>query len=388
MDTDASDLAGRVQSLETANRSLADLNAILLRQNESLGDLQRSYEQLFDNAADGLVKTDAAGRILLANHQAQVLCGASLDELRERNVASLLPPVERAAFLRGLLAVATRHEPSFRCETELRPPTGQRVTAEFRVTPLMLGGADPTLEIHIENVTQRRREEDLLRKLEERAIVAGMSRHLSHVLLNSLTSAGGFVAAIARETGLSPRGSDAVGIVLQEIRRMEEVVRGYQDYVETTKAHPAEAGDLRELLRAAIAAAPAPAGDEPALTVGELPGEPAPVVADRRIFLLGMGYLFRGIRRAHRGAAAPGLELRARREGDELALEILVPGARVAGEIIETMERPWRHQVLHQTFDSWDLAIAKTMFERHGGQFSVAAQAAGVAYRARVPLLP
>lgn len=386
METDPSDLADRVAALERANRSLGDLNAILLRQNESLGDLQRSYEELFDNSADGLVKTDAGGRILLANHQAQVLCGASLEELRERNVASLLPPVERAGFLRGLLAVATRNEPSFRCETVLRPPAGPPVPAEFRVAPLMLGGDEPTLEIHLENVTQRRMEEERLRKLEERAIVAGMSRHLSHVLLNCLTSAGGFVGALARESGLSPRGRDAVGVVLHEVRKMEEVVRGYQDYVETTKARPTERVDLREPLAAAIAACPSPAAGEPAFAVVELPAEPAPALMDRRVFPLGMAYLFRGIRRAHPGAA-PGLELRARREGGELSLAIVVPGAEVPGELVETMERPWRHQILHETFDSWDLAIAKSMFERHGGQFAVAARAGGVSYLARVPLL-
>lgn len=383
------DLEEKNLALENANRTLNSLNEVLLQQNQTLADLKRSYEELFENATDGLLKTDAAGRILLLNRQAEILCRAALGDLGQRTVADILSPERRAEFLQGLLAVATRRETSFRIEAKLHQPCGPPLLVEFRVTPLMREGAEQSLEIHIENITQRRLDEERLRKLEERSIVAGMSRHLSHVLRNSLTSAGGFLTAVTREAGLTPRGRDAVGIVLREVRKMEEVVRGYQDYVETTKARPAERLDLNALVAAVAAALPAVAEGNLKLTAIDIEGRPAPALLDRRIFQLGLDYLFRGIVRAHDGELRPPvcLELSTRAVELEHRIRAFLPGLHLAHDLLQIMDRPWRHQVLHQTFDYWDLAIAQTMFERHGGQFTVSDQPEGTEYLARLPLL-
>ena len=88
---------------------------------EALQRSERRFRALIENSADGIVLTDAEGRLIYGSPGSRRSLGYGSGETIGRNAADMVHPEDRAAF-QGLLAAA--RAPS--CSTTATSPTARQ----------------------------------------------------------------------------------------------------------------------------------------------------------------------------------------------------------------------------------------------------------------------
>ncbi len=388
----------RTVELEAANQELLSVNEVLRGKNAALDLLERTYREVFDLAGDGIIKVDPEGRIVMANRMA----GDILDdpEAGGKMVLDFLdqPSRERMRELfAGLLSGRVTLE---ELEVCLPSADGGRAVS-LRAVPLCREGKVEELEIVMTDVSRKLAQEKAVRKLRERAIVAGLSRHLSHVLLNALTGAAGYLGRIRKEVGPTGKVERHFDIIAAEMAKMEQVVRGYQDYVDIMNLNPVslKALDhlmedlwprLRDSVKGESARILRPVKDCYTLENMELSAGSAAVYVDDRYFEMGLAYLIRGAVHLTRKAGRRKAELTLATEaaGRTAAVILTTLGVVTPAEVVTGMFSPWEHQMLTQTFDDWGISIANGVAERHNGELEMLTVPEGTRYVLRLPSVP
>jgi PAS domain S-box-containing protein len=105
----------------------------------------------------------------------------------------------------------------------------------------------------IVDVTQRRRLQEKIIQTEELKTLSNISARLAHEIRNPLTSAGGFARRLLKEMDPSDSQRDKVEIIVQEVSRLEHILKMILSYIRPIRLEFSEV-DLNELLREAIGA--------------------------------------------------------------------------------------------------------------------------------------
>jgi PAS domain S-box-containing protein len=158
----------------------AEQAARLLRQQDQLKDAEAWFRQLIESAPDGLIVTDAAGRIVLTNRQTERIFGYGPRELNGLVVESLLPEDLREKHL-GLRALhmqrsaQTRESVTLSATVNGRRRDGTLIVVDAEVTRLeQVPGRSGSICIAVRDVTARELAATEMRKL-TRAIEATSS---------------------------------------------------------------------------------------------------------------------------------------------------------------------------------------------------------------------
>jgi PAS domain S-box-containing protein len=131
---------------------------------------ERRFRDLLEAAPDGIIEVDQQGRIVLANVVAAALFGYSLDELKQKRVDDLVPPQYRDAH--------ARHRHNYQQRPAARPmgsglalsglrKDGSHFPVEISLSPVRSPDGFRVLAI-IRDVTERRKEEERIRAMQER----------------------------------------------------------------------------------------------------------------------------------------------------------------------------------------------------------------------------
>ncbi|HEY7402147.1 MAG TPA: PAS domain S-box protein [Candidatus Angelobacter sp.] len=126
-------------------------------------------QQLFETAPQGLIMTDVAGNILMANRHAERIFGFTHDELPGSSLEELIPVKLRDYGIGRNKEDRTRFNASMPHELALngRRRDGSQFPAEVSLTPLSPGNKAVVLAL-VQDVTERKKAEDVLRQSEER----------------------------------------------------------------------------------------------------------------------------------------------------------------------------------------------------------------------------
>ncbi len=128
---------------------------------EALRASEKQYRMLMERASDGIVLTDAGGRIVAANRQACELSGWDEASMLSRDVAELLvvnEDVSVAPLFRGL-----REGGPVRVEARLRHRGGELLDVEMSASRM----PDGRVQAILREITERKRAEEALRRSEE-----------------------------------------------------------------------------------------------------------------------------------------------------------------------------------------------------------------------------
>lgn len=384
------------RELEEVNRELVGINESLIEKNREITRLEKMYEEIFDKAGDGIMKLDLDGTIIMANLMAGRILG---DETpRGKRLQDYLSEDHRQKAESLLSSLATGRVTLEEIELELPGHEGVR-TANLRAVPLKKNGVVEELEVLMTDITERIHQQKVVKKLEERAIIAGLSRHLSHVLLNALTSAGGYLKKLIRKAPSGKEPSRYYEIIDREMEKMEEVVRGYQDYVDIMKLRPSSLLKINVFLGAFIKLVEQ-GGDKdidrilrpirPACRFDEITIAPedATVSIDPYFLNIGLAYLIKGI--IHYAAGPAGTEVtlafRSAVSDREVTVSLVTLGTITPPETIAGMYSPWDHQMLHQSFDDWGITISHAVAEKHGGKLEILDRPDGTCYTVHLPV--
>jgi two-component system, sensor histidine kinase len=150
--------------------SVADVTELIEAQ-EALQDVERSYGDLFENAAEGVFRSDPEGRILSANPAFMRLLGYSdeaqmMRDINERRFGHYVDPGRAAEFRRQI--AATERLTNF--ESELLRRNGERIWISENARMVRdASGQVLWYEGTVQDITQRKNAEVSLRRAQEAA---------------------------------------------------------------------------------------------------------------------------------------------------------------------------------------------------------------------------
>lgn len=141
-------------------------------------DLERAHEALrregalrdrfMESATDAMVALDLEGRFTLVNRRACEMAGRREDELLGTWFADLVPPDAAAGVVAEFNRVTTEHASVEGYETDVVRPDGSMVRVAFNIAPLLQDGRLIGAAATAEDITERRRSRDALRRSEAR----------------------------------------------------------------------------------------------------------------------------------------------------------------------------------------------------------------------------
>ncbi len=166
---------------------------------------------LLDAAPDAVVVTDAQGRIVLVNAQAEVLLGWGREQLKGQHVEKLVPAATRPSHERWRAtytgAPTRRRMGGHALEVRALRRDGTEVPVEITLAPVRIDGGDFTIAV-LRDQSERRRLEDHLLFLS------------THDALTGLSNRSAFDEALAR---LDERGPHPVGVLMVDLDGLKRV---------------------------------------------------------------------------------------------------------------------------------------------------------------------
>lgn len=101
------------------------------------------------------------------------------------------------------------------------------------------------------DITHRRAMENRLQQAERLASIGELSTYMAHEIRNPLFSISGFANSLMREKDVSDKAREKLSIILDESRRLDEVLRSLLNFTRPTEARVAEV-DLNEVVSATM----------------------------------------------------------------------------------------------------------------------------------------
>ncbi|EGB15068.1 PAS/PAC sensor signal transduction histidine kinase [Pseudodesulfovibrio mercurii] len=101
------------------------------------------------------------------------------------------------------------------------------------------------------DITQRRAMENRLQQAERLASIGELSTYMAHEIRNPLFSISGFANSLMRDKDVGIKAREKLSIILDESRRLDEVLRSLLNFTRPTEARVAEV-DLNEVVSATM----------------------------------------------------------------------------------------------------------------------------------------
>jgi PAS domain S-box-containing protein len=237
-------VSGMAQSVRRLNR---DLERDLVEHKgleESLRQSEQRLRATFDRAAMGIVEMDLAGRFLAANDRSCEILGYARDEMLAMNVHELTAPEDRARS--DELNAQLQEGRLDRIDYEKRYLKRDGSSLWVHVTASTVrdpAGGTPRIIGTIEDISERRRAEEALRRtVEELAQSNRDLEHFAHVTSHDLQEPLRTVSAYARllEGRCAPQvdesGKRYIDFIVAGAGRMSEMIEGLQAHARACRS--------------------------------------------------------------------------------------------------------------------------------------------------------
>lgn len=374
--------------LSEANKGLVELYNLIDNKNHQIEFLKNKLENIINSAGESIVEIDDAHRIVYANQKFSDTTGYGYDLWHEMHFIEIVHPDHREEFIKMIKVVSS--EKTSNMQMKLKAANGAYITVNSYMT--VINNGEPHFELIFEDISKKLLIEQHMKKLEEKAIVAGFSRHLSHNILNALTVAAGFLRRIKQETELSDSQGHKWGIIEQKLKLIEEIVTGYNDYTNAISMQMEEKFDLTSFLGALTAELRDKSFsknfsaflyyfyDQYDMELDLNFNRPYMVEGSTMFLKMAFCYILKDSIRYFDEFSPLHFRIFTQETNSRFTIMIHVPGVDVPSAILDTMLQPWNHQVLSQSFDYWGIVIANVIVEKHGGSMSLRKETDGLSY--------
>jgi PAS domain S-box-containing protein len=336
---------------------------------------------VIDAVREAILCADIRGTLLFANRSALCLWGYAPPELLGKPVDVLFSPECRG---RGcdLLIRETLEKGEAEGEFLFWKKDGGAFLGHVR-SALLRGQEGPSDVIcAVQDLTEQRRLQRRLLESQKMAFLGKLVDGLAHEIRNPIVTLGGYARRLERTLGPDHPGRPYVGIVLEDVARMEGMLREIEEYLRFARGHRLAFTrlDLQAILREALGRLPLPEG----IRLETAFPEDGPWIYGDAAHLT---ELFHDL-----------LEnaVEAMRRGGVLTVELATSGGRALARVRDTgvgiPEKSLQH--IYSPFFTTKtkgagvgLAKAYIIVEEHGGQIEVASEVdQGTAFEVSFPL--
>jgi two-component system sensor histidine kinase AtoS len=236
----AGDLDSRIVGLKDEFGELAiafDDMAGSLRENmRAIEESEKRYRLLFESAADGIFILDAegerAGSILNTNQAAAKMHGYSIEELLTMNIRDLDTPD-------AALGIPIRIErllagESVQTMITHRTKEGTVFPVEISAGVFEVGGHKYILAID-RDITERKQTQEALQRAEQIRTAGELATGLAHEIKNPLAGIKVTMETLSEEPYLSGEDRNVLSKVIDEIKRIEGLIRGLLNFARPPK---------------------------------------------------------------------------------------------------------------------------------------------------------
>ncbi len=234
------DLSFKIEGLkdefEILAESFNDMSGSLSEKIREIKETDKRYRLLFESAGDAIFIMDAdrgrAGQIVSANKAAADMHGYTIDELLRLNISDLDTP-DTAALIEERLERIINGE-WINAEITHRKKDGTIFPMEMSAGLLEYDGHRHVLGIH-RDITERKQAEEALQRSEQLMIVGEMAAGLAHEIKNPLAGIKVSIQVLSDELDLSEENEEVFRRIIEEIRRIETLLRNLLHYARPPK---------------------------------------------------------------------------------------------------------------------------------------------------------
>lgn len=238
----AGDLDYRVEGLKDEFAELAfafdDMAGSLREHMRAIGESERRYRMLFESAMDAIFILDAegeqAGKIVQANQTAATMHGYTLEELMTFRIQDLDSP-ETAAKAPERIARMLRGE-WLKAEVGHLKKDGTQFPLEISCGLFDVNGHKYILAID-RDITDRKQAEEAIQRAAHIRTAGELATGLAHEIKNPLAGIKVTMEALSEAPYLSEEDRDVLSKVIDEIKRIEGLIRGLLNFARPPKPH-------------------------------------------------------------------------------------------------------------------------------------------------------
>ncbi len=245
--------------------AINDMAASLKDNMSAIEESEGRYRHLFNSAADAIfvldVKGEEAGKILQANRAAAEMHGYTIAELLSMNMNDLNSPDSALGFPLRMQRVLGGQW--IRAELNHRRKDGTVFPVEIGAALFEVGGRKYILAIDRE-ITERKRAEEALQRAQQIRTSAELATGMAHEIKNPLAGIKLSIEMLLEEQPLSDENKTVIRKVIDEIKRIEHLMKGLLSFAKPPKPHLAHT-NIQDVLEAVISLA---LHDRPSLREG------------------------------------------------------------------------------------------------------------------------
>lgn len=197
---------------------------------------EKRYRELFERAGDAIFILDTEGenrfRIVAANQSAAKIHGYTVDELMEMKITDLDTP-DAAAAAPSLFNYMMKGE-WVKAEIMHRKKDGSVFPVEISAGLLEFGNHTYILAFD-RDITVRKQAEEALQRTEQLRVAGDLAAGLTHELKNSLAGIKISIEVLLDELTLSDEDRNVLLSMIQEIRRIELLMRDLLNFARPSK---------------------------------------------------------------------------------------------------------------------------------------------------------
>jgi PAS domain S-box-containing protein len=372
--------------LSEANKGLVELYNLIESKNNQIQFLKNKLENIINSAGESIVEINEHGEIIFANNKFTTTTGFSRDLLEHMNFIPLIEDEKREDFVNALHSLVG--DTIGDIYARLKKRDGEYIDIQGYMT--LIKGKDIHYELIFQDISKKLQLEKQMKYLEEKAIVSGFSRHLSHNILNALTVAGGFLKKIKESSEQTDMMKHRWQIVEDKNKLIEEIVTGYNDYTNVINLKYTDNLDIADFYHGLINSVAIKTFDKTfsAFLYNFLDHYEIEynfkfkgtcrMEANKNFLKLGFCYIIKDTLRYF--CDEPPMKFRIETDvySGRFSIFIYMDDLDVPQPVLDTMCQPWNHNMLSQSFDYWGIVIASVIMEKHGGSLIIERNNGGV----------
>jgi PAS domain S-box-containing protein len=194
-----------------------------------MAEIPKSRHPLLDFVQMAFVLTDIHSKILYANRYAEHLFGYTREEMEGQRIRTLFFEEDLKYFLPNIVYLAL-YKAGFEGDGLLRQKDGKGIFIHFSTASFKEEG-ETFLTFSFQEIQRLKRLEREKLELRHRASLGMMVEEIAHQVRNPIASIGGYTRRLMKASVSSPKTEAYLDRVLQETKRLEEMIRRMEELV-------------------------------------------------------------------------------------------------------------------------------------------------------------